>query len=91
MLHILGGIIKPEVNVCLQAAPCFFSRRSRNARSDQKLGRRGVGLVIPMPVNKVSERRSGLRPSENELPNFRSGSFRHKNTHVCKKFKDSFQ
>jgi hypothetical protein len=29
---------------------------------------------------KVPERRSGLRPSEKELPERRSGEFRHKNT-----------
>jgi hypothetical protein len=29
---------------------------------------------------KVTERRSGLRPSEKELPERRSGAFRHKNT-----------
>jgi hypothetical protein len=29
---------------------------------------------------EVPERRSGLRPSEKELPEWRSGAFRHKNT-----------
>jgi hypothetical protein len=29
---------------------------------------------------KVPERRSGLRPSEKELPERRFGAFRHKNT-----------
>jgi hypothetical protein len=29
---------------------------------------------------KVPKRRSGLRPSEKELPERRSGAFRHKNT-----------
>jgi hypothetical protein len=31
---------------------------------------------------KVPERRSSLRPSEKELPERRSGAFRHKNTPV---------
>jgi hypothetical protein len=37
-------------------------------------------LVIPMAGEKVPERRSSLRPFEEELPERRSGAFRHKNT-----------
>jgi hypothetical protein len=40
-------------------------------------------LVISMAGGKkVPERRSGLRPSEIELPERRSGAFRHKNTPI---------
>jgi hypothetical protein len=39
----------------------------------------GEGVkVIPMPEKNVTERRSGLRPSEKELQERRSGAFRHK-------------
>jgi hypothetical protein len=38
---------------------------------------------------KVPERRSSLRPSEKELPERRSGAFRHKNTPVHYSFHHS--
>jgi hypothetical protein len=37
-------------------------------------------LVIPKQGKKAPERRSGLRPSEKELPEWLSGAFRHHNT-----------
>jgi hypothetical protein len=43
----------------------------------------GEVLVISMPGRKVLECHSGLRPSEKELPEWRSGTFHHKNTPVC--------
>jgi hypothetical protein len=39
-------------------------------------------LVILMPGKKVPECRSSLRPSEKELPKWRSGMCHHKNTPV---------
>jgi hypothetical protein len=36
-----------------------------------------------MPGKNVTERRSGLRPSEKELQERHSGAFRHKNTPEC--------
>jgi hypothetical protein len=36
-------------------------------------------LVILMAEKKVLEHRSGLRTFEKELPEWRSGAFRHKN------------
>jgi hypothetical protein len=59
-----------------------FEKSSGKQTSDPKFGRRGVVFVIPVPGNKVPERRSGLRPSEKELMKRRSGAFRHKNTPV---------
>jgi hypothetical protein len=46
----------------------------------QNLVREGEVIVISMPGKKVPEHRSGLRPSEKELPEQHYGSFRHKNT-----------
>jgi hypothetical protein len=41
-----------------------------------------VGKGISMPLKKVPDRRSDLRPSEKEVPERRPGAFRHKNTPV---------
>jgi hypothetical protein len=46
-----------------------FEKRSGMQAVTQNSVREGV-LVIPMPEKKVPERRSGLRPSEKELPLF---------------------
>lgn len=49
-------------------------------QSDQKLGQRGDVLVIPVLEEQVLEHHSGLRPSEKEFLELRSGAFHHKNT-----------
>jgi hypothetical protein len=51
--------------------------------SDAKFGQRGRVLFIPMPGKRVLEWCSGLRPSKKEIPERRSGAFRHKNASVC--------
>jgi hypothetical protein len=48
----------------------------------------GEMLVISSPGKKVPEYRSGLRPSEKELPVRRSGASRHKNTKKMHNFVD---
>jgi hypothetical protein len=47
-------------------------------RVTQNLVREGDVLVISIPGEKNPERRSGLGPSEKELPKLCSGVFRHK-------------
>jgi hypothetical protein len=46
----------------------------------QNLVGEGEVLVIPIPVKRVPERCCSLRPSEKELPEWRSGTYQHKNT-----------
>jgi hypothetical protein len=59
----------------------FLKKIGCGTHSDTKLGQRLGMLVIPMPGEKeVLERRSGLPPSEKELPKRRPGMFLHKNT-----------
>jgi hypothetical protein len=52
----------------------FLLQTARNAKSDTKSGGRGVVLVMPMPGKKVLKRCSGLRPSEKQLQERRSGA-----------------
>jgi hypothetical protein len=54
----------------------FFKKQFWNAKSDPKFGQRKVVLVIPMPGNKVLECCSGSNPSEKELPEWCSSTFK---------------
>jgi hypothetical protein len=56
----------------------FLMKIGSGTRSNPKFGWRREVLVILMPGKKVPGRRPGLRPSEKELREWRSGAFRHK-------------
>jgi hypothetical protein len=60
----------------------IFPKKKRfwNAKNDPKFGRRGVVLVIPIPVKMVLECRPSLRPSEKELLGWSSAAFCRNNT-----------
>jgi hypothetical protein len=58
----------------------FLKRQSSGTCNDRNRSERGVCFSYIDARKKVLERRSGLRPSEKELSEWRSGAFRYKNT-----------
>jgi hypothetical protein len=69
--------------MCLRISAIFVKKTgSEGQRVTQNSVGEGEVLVTSMPAKKkmFRKRRSGLRPSEKELLELRSSTFRHKNT-----------